>query len=58
MRAKHPSDISPEKFESIRSFLPSARKAARPRRVDLYEVFCAVLYLLPVEGTAARRGHG
>ena len=24
----------------------SARKATRPRRVDLYEVFCAVLYLL------------
>ena len=46
MRAKYPSDISPEKFEHIRPLLESARKATRPRRVDLYEVFCAVLYLL------------
>ena len=46
MRAKYPSDISPEKFEHISPLLESARKATRPRRVDLYEVFCAVLYLL------------
>lgn len=46
MRAKYPSDISPEKFELIRSLLESARKITRPRTVQLYEVFCAVLYLL------------
>ncbi|WP_337883448.1 IS5 family transposase [Chromobacterium haemolyticum] len=46
MRAKYPSDISPEKFELIRPLLESARKTTRPRSVDLYEVFCAVLYLL------------
>ena len=46
MRAKYPSDISPEQFESIRALLHSARKSTRPRSVDLYEVFCAVLYLL------------
>ena len=28
------------------SLLESARKSTRPRSVDLYEVFCAVLYLL------------
>ncbi|BEU95382.1 hypothetical protein ACDW_10870 [Acidovorax sp. DW039] len=46
MRAKYPSDISPEQFELIRPLLQSARKATHPRSVDLYEVFCAVLYLL------------
>lgn len=46
MRAKYPSDISPEKFELIRPLLESARKITRPRTVQLYEVFCAVLYLL------------
>ncbi len=33
-------------FEAIRALLESARKKTSPRRVDLYEVFCAVLYLL------------
>lgn len=46
MRAKYPSDISPERFELIRPLLESARKITRPRTVQLYEVFCAVLYLL------------
>lgn len=46
MRAKYPSDIRHEQFEPIRALLESARKSTRPRSVDLYEVFCAVLYLL------------
>jgi transposase len=43
---KYPSDISREQFEIIRALLESARKKTKPRTVDLYEVFCAVLYLL------------
>lgn len=43
---KYPSDISRAQFESIRPLLESARKQTKPRTVDLYEVFCAVLYLL------------
>ena len=31
MRAKYPSDISPEQFEPIRALLESARKSTRPR---------------------------
>lgn len=46
MRKRYPSDISREQFEVIRPLLEGARKRTRPRRVDLYEVFCAVLYLL------------
>lgn len=46
MRKKYPSDISKEKFEQIRSLLEGVRKQTKPRTVDLYEVFCGVLYLL------------
>jgi transposase len=45
-RKHYPSDISREQFERIRPLLEGARHKTRPRRVDLYEVFCAILYLL------------
>lgn len=40
------SNISCEQFELIREDLENACKKTRPRTVDLYEVFCGVLYLL------------
>ena len=43
---KYASDISREKFEEILPLLQSVRKRTKPTTVDLYEVFCAVLYLL------------
>jgi hypothetical protein len=46
LRAHLPSDISREQFEAIKPLLESARRKTSPRRIDLYEVFCAVLYLL------------
>jgi transposase len=46
MRKKYASDISGEKFEEIKPLLQSVRKRTKPTTVDLYEVFCAVLYLL------------
>jgi hypothetical protein len=46
MRKAYPSDISREQFESIRPLLEGVRKKTKPRAVDLYEVFCGVLYLL------------
>ena len=46
MRKKYPSDISQMQFEKIRPLLEAARKKTRPRAIDLYEVFCAVLYVL------------
>ena len=46
MRKGYPSDIKREQFEVIRPLLGSARKKTAPRKVELYEVFCAVLYLL------------
>ena len=35
-----------EEFEIIRKYLENAKKKTRPRKVDLYDVFCAVLYIL------------
>ncbi|PYE79169.1 putative transposase of IS4/5 family DUF4096 [Xylophilus ampelinus] len=46
MRESYPSDMSRAQFEIIKPLLESARKKTSPRRVDLYEVFCALLYLL------------
>lgn len=46
MRKKYASDISREAFEKIEPTLTSGRKQTKPRKVDLYEVFCAILYLL------------
>ena len=46
MTNKYASDVSQKKFEEIRPLLQSARRRTKPRAVDQYEVFCAVLYLL------------
>ena len=42
----YPSDITREQFKIIRPILESARKKTKPRVVDLYDVFCGVLYIL------------
>jgi transposase len=46
MRKKYPSDISRKQFATIEPLLLSARKRTAPRKLDLYDVFCAVLYIL------------
>ena len=45
MRHNYPSDITPEQFALILPLLETARKKTKPRTVDLYHVFCAILYL-------------
>jgi len=40
------TDVSREQFESVRGMLEEARKKTRPRKHDLYDVFCAVLFFL------------
>ena len=45
-RKIYPSDITREQFELIRELLESAKKKTRPRDLDLYDVFCAVLYIV------------
>lgn len=46
MRKVYTSDISREVFMEIEPLLLSNRKCTRPRKVAVYEVFCALLYLL------------
>ena len=46
MSHSYPSDISREQFARIMPVLESARRRTKPRTVDLYDVFCGVLYLL------------
>ena len=42
----YPSNISYKQFEHIRPILESAKKHTRPRTLNLYDIFCAVLYVL------------
>ena len=46
MSHSYPSDLSREQFARILPTLESARRRTKPRIVDLYDVFCGVLYLL------------
>ena len=46
MRNVYPSDITRKQFEFILPLLEKTRKTTKPRIIDLYEVFCALLYLL------------
>lgn len=42
----YPSDITRAQFETIRPLLESIRKKTRPRTLDLYDIFNALLYVL------------
>jgi transposase len=46
MRKVYPSDISREQFEIIREDLESVKKSTKPREYDLYDIFCAICYVL------------
>ena len=46
MRRAYPSDITREQFEIIRPLLEDATKKTHPRKYDLYDIFCAVLYIV------------
>lgn len=45
-RPDYPTDITPEQFEPVREMLETARRRTRPRKHDLYDVLCALLYFL------------
>lgn len=45
-RKIYPSDITREQFEFIRPALESFKKKTKPKTVDSYEVFCALLYVV------------
>jgi transposase len=45
-RKSYGSDLTREQYEVIKPVLENARKKTRPRQVDLYDVLCAILYVL------------
>ena len=52
MSHSYPSDISREQFARILPTLESARRRTKPRTVELYDVFCGVLYFLKKAGAS------
>ena len=46
MRQPYDTDVTREQFEYIRYDLENVKKRTCPRKVDLYDVFCAILYIL------------
>ncbi len=46
MRKRYQSDVTREEFENIQPLLESVRKKTHPRTLDLYDIFCATLYVL------------
>ena len=46
MRQSYPSDVSREQFAVIQHPLATAKKETHPQEIDLYDIFCAILYRL------------
>lgn len=44
MRVSYPSDITKAQFEVVHHIFETAKKSTRPRKLELYDIFCAVLY--------------
>jgi transposase len=42
----YPSDITRDQFSKIAPILEGARKKTKPRKLDLYDVFNALLYVV------------
>ena len=40
------SDITRDQFEMIREDLENAKQRTQPRKYDLYDIFCGVMYVL------------
>jgi transposase len=49
-RPEFPTDVTRDEFEKVRETLEAARRKTRPRKHDLYDVYCAVLYFLDSGG--------
>ena len=45
MRRAYDSDVTREQYEYIREMLESCSKKTHPNEYDLYDIFCAVLYV-------------
>ena len=46
MRTPYPSDVTREQFSVIEADLAAAKKTTHPRTYALYDIFCALQYIL------------
>ena len=46
MRAVYPSDITREQFDAIRYHIDNCSQKTHPPDYDIYDIFCAVLYII------------
>jgi hypothetical protein len=53
MRKPYPSDITKEQYEIIAHHIEGQSNKTRPMKYDLYEILCAILYLVK-EGVSWR----
>jgi len=45
-RQRYASDLTRQQFKRLEPLLPACKTGGRPRTVDLYEIICAILYVL------------
>ncbi|UQN07222.1 transposase [Deinococcus sp. QL22] len=45
-RKAYSTDLTQKQFKRLEPYLPHAKPRGRPRTVDLYEVWCAMMYIL------------
>ncbi|GAA5515049.1 IS5 family transposase ISAcma5 [Deinococcus carri] len=45
-RRRYTSDLTRQQFKRIKALLPACKAGGRPRKVEMYEVVCAILYVL------------
>ena len=45
MRKRYANDTSWEEYEKIKEYLEVTKKITQPRKYELYDIFCAVLYI-------------
>ena len=45
-RQRYTSDLTRKQFKRIEALLPAGKAGGRPRKVEMYEVVCAILYVL------------
>ena len=50
MSLSYPSDLTPDQFELLSAFLPTAQSGGRPRTTDLQSVINAIFYILAESG--------
>ena len=46
MRKRYANDTSWEEYEKIKEYLEETKTVMRPRKYELYDIFCAVLYIV------------